>query len=485
MKFQKIGMRIIKTAIAVFISISIYIILLLIDSSRGKDLNDLSDITKFSNMYTPFFAGIAAAYALHRDSKNSYDQAKIRSLGSIVGGYFGMLVILLVEYVLIDLISLNTSNYMLYLLFTYILVSIGIIPLIVISVALKQQTSVFISCLTYLSVTISVRNGGMPVYLFATNRVLSTLIGTGISLLVNNLILFRRKNKNILFVSSLDNNFLSQGNINPYIKYKLNNLYYQDMPLLFATTRTLSSLRYIFDDIEVTYPMIVMNGSAIYHFNKSEYEDICKIDDLAEQFIEKQLELSNMNAFRYIIDDNMMHCVYQKLENDGEKDYYNTSRKNNFDNFVRAKLLNELDISLYIIIDKKQKIDNLCSIIKNSEYESMVDLIVYKYDNIEGDYWYLKINSKEATKDGLIEQIKSREKFEKVVVCGSGNTDIKAIENADFSICLDNAPEYIKEKVNLVIDSNPGTVLKIFDKIYHCKNFDKMIIKINKKYNKK
>ena len=218
MKFQKIGMRIIKTAIAVFISISIYIILLLIDSSRGKDLNDLSDITKFSNMYTPFFAGIAAAYALHRDSKSSYDQAKIRSLGSIIGGYFGMLVILLVEYVLIDLISLNTSNYMLYLLFTYILVSIGIIPLIAISVALKQQTSVFISCLTYLSVTISVRNGGMPVYLFATNRVLSTLIGTGISLLVNNLILFRRKNKNILFVSSLDNNFLSQGNINPYIK---------------------------------------------------------------------------------------------------------------------------------------------------------------------------------------------------------------------------------------------------------------------------
>ena len=155
------------------------------------------------------------------------------------------------------------------------------------------------------------------------------------------------------------------------------------------------------------------------------------------------------------------------------------------DNFVRAKLLNELDISLYIIIDEKQKIDNLCSIIKKSEYESMVDLIVYKYDNIDGDYWYLKINSKEATKDGLIEQIKLREKFEKVVVCGSGNTDIKAIENADFSICLDNAPEYIKEKVNLVIDSNPGTVLKIFDKIYHCKNFDKMVMKINKKYNKK
>ena len=196
-----------------------------------------------------------------------------------------MLIILITEFILIDKLNLNNTNYPLYLLITYLIVSIGVIPLIMIAIMFKQQTCVFISCLTYLSVTISIRNGGMNVIHFATNRVLSTLIGIGISLLINNISLLRRKNKDILFVSSLDNNFLTKDNISPYVKYKLNNLYYKKMPLVFATTRTPSSLNYVFDEVGVNYPMVIMNGAAIYHFDNGLYEDKCKIDDDAEQFI--------------------------------------------------------------------------------------------------------------------------------------------------------------------------------------------------------
>lgn len=480
MKLPRVGMRIIKTMIAVFFAISISIILKVIDISRGKDISDLGDITVLNNMYTPFFAGIAAAYALHRDTKSSFNQAKIRSFGSIIGGYFGMVVILIAEYILITVTKLNETNYPLYLLITYLIVSVGIIPLIVIAIIFKQQTCVFISCLTYLSVTISIRNGGMNVILFASNRVLSTLIGIGISLLVNNISLFRRKNKDILFVSSLDNNFLTKDNINPYIKYKLNNLYYKDMPLVFATTRTPSSLNYVFDDVEVTYPMVIMNGASIYHFDKCVYEDKSKIDDQAEMFIESLLEKLDMNAFRYVIDDNMLHCLYQKIENEAERNYYNHRRNNKFNNFVRAKLLKELDVSLYIIIDKKDRIDNICNEINNSIYKDFVDLVVYKYESVDGDYWYLKINSKDATKERLVYEIKERDNFSKLVVCGSGKTDLNLIEKADFSMCLDIAPDYIKEKVDLVVKGDNSRVLKIFEKIYHAKNINKTINKIKK-----
>ena len=478
MKIPRVGMRIIKTMIAVFLAISISIILKIIDISRGKDISDLGDISVLSNMYTPFFAGIAAAYALHRDTKSSYNQAKIRSFGSIIGGYFGMIIILIAEFVLIDLTKLNQTHYTLYLLITYLIVSIGIIPLIVIAIIFKQQTCVFISCLTYLSVTISIRNGGMNVIHFATNRVLSTLIGIGISLLVNNVVLFKNKNKNILFVSSLDNNILTKENISPYVKYKLNNLYYKNMPLVFATTRTPSSLNYVFDEVEVTYPMVIMNGSAIYHFDKGIFEDKYKIDDDTEEYIETTLEQLNINAFRYIIDDNMMHCLYTKIENEAEQNYYNHRRKNKFNNFVRAKLLKELKVNIYVVIDKKDKIDKLCDEIRNSQYISNVDLVVYKYESVEGDYWYLKINSKASTKESLVQEIKERENFNKLIVCGSGKTDIKMIEMADFSVCLSTAPDYIKEKVDLIVSDNIGDVLKMFEKLYHAKNVDKKIKKI-------
>lgn len=481
MKVQKVGKRIIKTMIAVFLSISVYLVLALIDTARGFKLPiSVDETSALCNMYTPFFAGIAAAYALHRDRKSSFAQAKIRSYGSVIGGYFGMIVVLVFEYIFRTTLNLHESNFILYKLLEFTIVSIGIIPLIVIAVTLKQQPAVFISCLTYLSVTISIRNGGMTIWLFATNRVLSTLIGIGISLLVNNFGKIKRKNKDVLFVSSLDNNFLNHGNINPYIKYKLNNLYYKDMALSFATTRTPSSLNYIFEDVEVTYPMVVMNGSAIYYFDKNEYHNINKIDDKTEKYIEKCLDKYNINAFRYIIDDNMLHCFYKKINNDGELKYYQDRRANKFDNFVRAELLDELDISLYIIIDTKEKIEMLCEDIYHSSYTANVDLVTYKYDECEGDYWYLKINSINSRKEKLVNVMKEMNSFNKLIVCGSGKTDMEIINKADLSICIESAPKYIQEMVDLVV-KDPGEVLKIYEKIYHTRNIDKCIDRYKKK----
>ena len=474
-----VGKRIIKTMIAVFISISIYIILLLIDIARGKQPGNVDDTTALYNMYTPFFAGIAAAYALHRDKKSSYTQAKIRSFGSIIGGYFGMVVVMIFEYIFMTRLNLKETNFVLYKLIEYFVVSLGIIPLILIAVGVRQQSAVFISCLTYLSVTISIRNGGMTIWLFATNRVLSTLIGIGISLLVNNIGLLKNKNKEVLFVSSLDNNFLNKGNINPYIKYKLNNLYYKDMPLSFVTTRTPSSLNYIFEDVEVNYPMVVMNGSAIYHFDKNEYHNLNKIDDETEKYIEICLNKHKMNAFRYIIDDNMLHCFYKNMSNDGELKYYQDRRVNKFDNFVKAELLDELDISLYIIIDSKERIDMLCQDIQESPYISNVDLVVYKYDECEGDYWYLKINSINSRKEKLVNLIKEKNLFNKLIVCGSGKTDIEMINSSDLSICIETAPDYIKEIVDIVV-RDPSDVLKIYEKIYHTRDIDRCINKYKK-----
>ena len=69
-----------------------------------------------------------------------------------------------------------------------------------------------------------------------------------------------------------------------------------------------------------------------------------------------------------------------------------------------------------------------------------------------------------------------------MVVCASGKTDLKAIELADFSICLDKAPNYIKEKVDVVIEDNPEKLLKIFNKLHITGDFNKAKEKLIKKY---
>lgn len=99
----KIGKRNIKTAISVFLSLMVYVVLYLIDKANGN----IEPFEGIKGMYTPFFAGIAAAYTSHKDYKSSLKQARIRSVGSIIGGIFGRVIILFIELMFINLFPIK------------------------------------------------------------------------------------------------------------------------------------------------------------------------------------------------------------------------------------------------------------------------------------------------------------------------------------------------------------------------------------------
>ena len=256
------------------------------------------------------------------------------------------------------------------------------------------------------------------------------------------------------------------------------------MPLTFATTRTLSSLEYIFNNVDIEFPVVVMNGAAIYHFKQKHYEDVYTINPVARLFVDDKIKELDMNAFTYSIEDNILHAYYTKLKNEAEIKFYQTNRQNDFDNFVRATLPLDANASLYIIIDHKDKIDLLANILKESNYSKMFDLVMYPFEELDGDYYYLKINSNESKKEILTLKLKEEGKYEKLIVCGSGYTDLELIKKADFSICLSTAPDYIKDEVDLVIGDNPEEILKVFEKIYHAVKYDQVIDKLKKKYKK-
>ena len=478
----KIGKRIIKSAITLFLIFLIYIALLFVDEMLQIDASETWKAP--SNMYTPFFAGIAAIYATHRDKKSSIKQAKVRSIGTLIGGYFGMILVFLLEFIFIDIFHVDQGHYAIYALIKYSLVTIFIIPLIIVSIKLKQADSVFITCLTYLSVTVSIRNGGMPVFQFATNRVISTLIGVGVSLLVNvNLFVVRKKNKNVLFVSTLENNILSSNDdLSPYVKYKLNELYESDINMVFATTRTAIAFESIFKDINIARDMIVMNGAAKYNFIEKTYNDVYHISHKEREIIETYLKDSDINAFTYTINDNVMHAYYNKLSNPGETLYFNHRKSQNTYSFVKGVLPSDLMATLYIAIDTKEKIDEFIEKVKQTKQVDNINFIVYKYkENIEGkDYYYLRIVNNKTNKDNAIKKLSKQYQTDHLIVCVSGHTDMELVKKANLSMCLNTAPDYVKEKVDLVVNGGPDSVLKIFSKIYHSKNINKTIEMIKK-----
>ncbi|WP_113671589.1 FUSC family protein [Vallitalea guaymasensis] len=140
---MKIGSRNIKTAISVFICISIFQLL---------------------NRPYPFYACIAAVICMKNSIQNSFVVGKNRMIGTTIGGVIGLI------------LSLVFGNYS-------IVVGLGIVLVIYLCNLCKQSDSIVIACIVFIAIMTNLK--GTPSHIYAVNRVIDTFIGIIVSIIVN------------------------------------------------------------------------------------------------------------------------------------------------------------------------------------------------------------------------------------------------------------------------------------------------------------
>ena len=151
-KIKFLGMRVIKTIIAVYICFLI--------SLLTKSL--------------PFYSAIAAILCMQNSPEDSYEVGKNRMIGTLIGGLYGFVAVTLMEFIDIELFQ-----HMHYLILTLFL-----IPLIYTNVMCESRDSTYISCVVFLSITVSHGGDASPL-MFALSRVINTIIGIVVSIAVN------------------------------------------------------------------------------------------------------------------------------------------------------------------------------------------------------------------------------------------------------------------------------------------------------------
>ena len=161
MKLPKLGLRIVKSALAVFLCF-------LVDLLRGGGI--------------PFYSAIAAILCMQRDLPSGWKAGRNRTVGTLLGGGYGLLVLL----------ALRAVPWLQAPLAAYLAISLGLIPLMYLTVALERTPATYITCVVYLSVVVSHGADQAPVA-FALGRVVDTLLGNSLSLGVNALPRGRRK----------------------------------------------------------------------------------------------------------------------------------------------------------------------------------------------------------------------------------------------------------------------------------------------------
>ena len=472
---KEIYRRCLKTVVAIFLVMAIYLLLLLIDKWLGIQDNEW---LKLSGFYTPFFSGIAAAYVIQRYAKDAKNSAKKRTVGTLLGGLFGMVLIFIVEYIFLDVVALDINNYdtlIIWKLIEFVIVSICIYPLIYIALKARLNDAIFITCLTYLSVTVSIRNGGMPVIQFAINRILSTLIGIYIALIISHIELILNKNRGLVFVCSFENVHLGNDyDLNDEEVYLINKLYHSGCNLIFTTSMSLCDMGSIFNEIEINKPLICMDGVAIFNQKDNTFSNVITIEkDISKRVINLLNEKFN-NVFKYCIYDNKMVCYHNRIESKAERDYLSLGNKNCYFNFVYGDVPDDVDICYLSVIAKECEITEF---INNNLDLKDVKISILNY--VEPEYKILSIYNKNVDRYNSIQKLSLTDKL---VVLSSSCNDSNLIKNSYFSMCFNNSEDEVIKSVNYVINSNSlQDGLKVINKLYYSTNYKKTINHYKKK----
>lgn len=460
----KIGLRNIKTALAVMMTLLIYLLLYIFSPTFA------------STWYSPFFAGIAAVYSMQRENSKSFALARIRSFGSLFGGLFGMVLVLIYESLFQEYV-INRFGQIGNLVVLYLITTLFIIVLIAFLVQFKKQDLVFVAALTYLSVTISLRNN-LPVVPFAINRISSTIVGVLITLVINQINWHKYRNQDILFVSGLDQCLLTdEKKLTPYSQFMLSNLINDGLNFTVSTTRTPASLTKIFKDIPLNLELMIMNGAVTYDIVKEKYLDIKYLSKKAQIGIDTYFSSINRNVFTYSIVDQALSIYHTTFANEAEEKFYADRKNDYFRNHVKGKLHEEENAVFYIVIDKKEIVEQYAHDLVKL-YKSDISYQIYPYP-FYSSYYFLKINTSLTSKETALSNFLTKHNKKFVVSFGSMPFDVNIMKSADFSCAIATADDEVKQIADIVIDSNhPDELVRLMKKIYYAKDYKTYLAKL-------
>lgn len=492
----KVGKRNIKTAIAVAICLIIYFIIIFIahifDKSYAKNIKIATQI------YTPFFACLATAYSVGKDKENSVSLAKLRLSASIIGGVFGLLVVGIYQLIgfewpfqhisatgnptqdgsglfLTGFASSSTFTaedldleFLLSFIVPIILTGLSVVFVIWFCNLIKKPECSFISVLTLTAVMTSL--GTNPI-IYGPNRILSTVIGILVALMVNLIHIPHKKDDTKEFIIGIDNINKGETFFDGYIKYQLNNLIVDNANITLFTNQTPATLSDEIEDVKIKKPVICMSGAATYDFNLKKYIDIKNIKNSVSKELINLFNSLNVSPFINLIRNDLLYTYIKEIDNKAEE-IYALNRKNiRYISFNLTEKAPEEDILYFIVVEKNEEVEKIKDIINNSNLKDELIMLTYTDSNlneIPKGYSYLKIYSKDIKEFKYIDSLKV-ENHDTIGIL-TDKYDTLILDKLDYSITSSGSNEDLSKLCNLVINDNSKNNAKLFRKtlkIYH------------------
>ncbi len=388
-KLPRIGMRIIKSAAAVFICFI---------------------FAAFYRSDGVLFYTQAALWCIQPQKENMRINAVHRMIGTMLGAVFGLAVIMADKY--LGLTGLWGS--LLYVL----VVSIAIVPVIYITLLIRKADTSFFSCTVFLSIVVT-HIGEADPFPFVWNRLTDTLIGIFIGMLVNSIRLPYRKEKDTLFVLCMDDEVLSERKqLSAYGFVELNRMLDDGAQFTMSTRRTPASLLELLQDIQLKLPVIALDGAVMYDIHKHEYLRAYVISIETAHRLQEFLSSYQVNYFMNLLLDDMLIIQYQELQNEAEQAEYEKRRHSLHSHFTRHNLMPQSQCIYFMLLQKKERISQIKRSIMQQDFYQHLRIASGDASTYPG-YAYLNIYNRNATKENMIAYLKRETGLSRTMTFGS------------------------------------------------------------------
>lgn len=406
--FPKIGMRMVKTAIAVAICFFISYL----SGGNGR----------------PIFSGIAAIICMQPYVEHSVEVSFNRIVATAIGAIFGLIA---------SFIALRIPSE--YEVLKYFIISFTVIPVLYTTVILKKPGASALAGVVLLSVTLT--NDGATPLMTAVNRSLETIVGILVSLGVNLAHLPRRRKEEFLFVSGFDGAIYGEKiGITPYSVFELNQLLRDGMAFIIATERTPASLMADIGMIHLKLPVIAMDGAVLYDMKERRYLACQGLSKEMTERIEVFLNELDLHYFLNVVWQDVLLIYYHDFKNEEEKKLYQQLRLSPHRNYVYGGRPEEGTVVYILLVIKDEMADYVTN--QLTEMDTTGELLFLR-DKSETpmDYCHLKIYHKNATKEYMMSKLLETMPQKKTVVFGSNKNDVSMMKVADLAFATANATE--------------------------------------------
>jgi len=282
------------------------------------------------------------------------------------------------------------------------------------------------------------------------DKLLDDVIAGHIANDTQTLIEWSKRYMKTLYISDLDGTLLNaDAELSQYTLDTLNKLIADGLNFAVATARTAFTAVHMLSELNLTLPVILMNGVCMYDMQSHSYIKSYPINKNSCHFLFDTLNEFGLYGFLYTLDD----TYYINAESPHARNFIEERQRKYNKKFTKVDsfydCINE-NIIYFSVADKKERLTALYEKLK-SDIEICIEFYQDIYDK---DYWYLEVCDINASKYNAVKYMRERYNFDKVIGFGDNLNDIPMFKACDYTCAVANAKPEVKSHADEVIDSN-------------------------------